>query len=232
MATEVGTSNLPDDIQRVIQTAWPFTLTSRERLAAMCQGIDYVTRYSVPGAIVECGLWKGGSLMAAVLMLQNLQVSDRDVLGFDTFAGMTEPTEVDIDFRGHRFLEDWSAAGEAEAGTGLGDVRALLDSTGYDPSRVHLIPGRVESTLPSEAPERIAMLRLDTDWYQSTAHELEHLYPRLAVGGVLLIDDYGHCLGARKAVDEYFSDHRILLQRIDYTGYAAVKQHELGERPT
>jgi hypothetical protein len=68
-------------------------------------------------------------------------------------------------------------------------------------------------------------LRLDTDWYESTKHELVHQYPKLSVGGVLIIDDYGHWQGARQAVDEYFNDNRlpILLNRIDYTGRIAIK---------
>ena len=91
---------------------------------------------------------------------------------------------------------------------------------------VHFVPGPVEQTLPDHAPDPIAILRLDTDWYASTRHELEHLFPRVAPGGVLIVDDYGHWEGARRAVDEYFarSDDRILLQRIDYTGRIGVKQ--------
>jgi hypothetical protein len=74
-------------------------------------------------------------------------------------------------------------------------------------------------------PEQIAVLRLDTDFYESTRHELRHLYPRLVHGGVLIIDDYGHWAGARKAVDEYIAEEgiRLLLNRIDYTGRIAIK---------
>ena len=226
LADEIGTSNLPDDVQTIIARAWPYTMTSRERLAAMCSAVDYVTQHSVPGAIVECGLWKGGSLLATILRLQHLGVDDRQIYGFDTFCGMTEPTEEDVDFRGHSYSAGWGGEGQVEAGTTLEEVRALLAGTNYDASRVHLVKGPVEETVPAEAPDRLAVLRLDTDWYESTRHELEHLYPRLSVGGVLLIDDYGHCLGARKAVDDYFVGHRIMLQRIDYTGYCAVKQAE------
>ena len=71
-------------------------------------------------------------------------------------------------------------------------------------------------------PERIALLRIDTDWYESTRHELVHLYPRLSPGGVLIIDDYGHWQGARKAVDEYFQAG-LFLNHIDYTGRLAIK---------
>ena len=79
-------------------------------------------------------------------------------------------------------------------------------------------------TLPASAPSQIALLRLDTDWYESTRHELEHLYPRLATGGVLIVDDYGHWEGARKATDEHLAAHpALLLSRSDYTGRMAVK---------
>ena len=105
------------------------------------------------------------------------------------------------------------------------EVRERLVGTGYPPERLHLVPGMVEQTLPGEAPEKIALLRLDTDWYASTRHELEQLYPRLESGGVLIIDDYGHYEGARRAVDEYFerSGEPVLLSRIDFSGRLVVK---------
>jgi hypothetical protein len=108
---------------------------------------------------------------------------------------------------------------------GIEDVRQAMARTAYGPGQVHFVKGKVEDTIPGNAPSRIAILRLDTDWYESTRHELTHLYPRLAPGGVLIIDDYGHWAGARQAVDEYLRDNRagILLNRVDYTGRIAVK---------
>jgi O-methyltransferase len=103
------------------------------------------------------------------------------------------------------------------------DVQAAIRSTGYPQGRINYVRGRVEDTVPSCAPAEIALLRLDTDWYEPTRHELEHLYPRLATRGVLIIDDYGHYAGARQAVDEYFADSPILLARVDYTCRIAVK---------
>jgi hypothetical protein len=104
-------------------------------------------------------------------------------------------------------------------------VRDTLVATGYAPERLHFVRGPVEETLPRHMPEGpLALLRLDTDWYESTRHELAHLYPRLVSGGILIIDDYGHFEGARRAVDEYFAQGEpILLTRIDYTGRLAVK---------
>jgi O-methyltransferase len=100
-----------------------------------------------------------------------------------------------------------------------------MASTGYDKQKVHFHQGKVELTIPAAAPDQIALLRLDTDWYESTRHELEHLYPRLSPGGILIIDDYGHWSGARKATDEYIEKYApsLFLARIDYTGRIAVK---------
>jgi len=105
------------------------------------------------------------------------------------------------------------------------EVQANLRSTGYDEEKLIFVKGMVEDTIPGLAPESIALLRLDTDWHASTRHELIHLYPRLQPGGVMMIDDYGHWQGARKAVDEYLSglDVPLLLQRVDYTVRSAIK---------
>ena len=101
---------------------------------------------------------------------------------------------------------------------------ANMASTKYPNSRVHYCRGMVEQTLPKHATDQIAILRRDADWYESTRDELEHLYPRLSPGGVLIIDDYGYWARARKAVDEYFAASPILLSRIDQTGRIAVKR--------
>ena len=227
LSDEIGTVDLSDDVLDVIRHVWPYTMTSKERLAAMITSVDYVVRNNVPGAIVECGLWKGGSLLCAILRLQALEKADRDIVGFDTFLWMTEPTDLDVDWQGNSWREGWKATESAAPGTSRREVHELLAGTGYPEARLKLVAGRVEDTLPSEAPAEIAILRLDTDWFESTRHELVHLYPRLAVGGILIIDDYGHFRGCQKAVDEYFVDHRIYLHRVDYTGRVAVKQMEM-----
>ncbi len=109
--------------------------------------------------------------------------------------------------------------------SGIEAVRSALLTSDYPEDRLHFVQGPVEETLPDAAPPELALLRLDTDWYESTLHELEHLYPRLAPGGILIIDDYGHWEGCRRAVEEYFARNppMPLLQRIDYTGRLAVK---------
>jgi hypothetical protein len=209
-----------DTIERVT----PFTLTTSERLAALCTATEYVVRGGIPGSFVECGVWRGGSMMAVALTLHRLGVKDRDLYLFDTFSGMTRPTEEDVDWTGVAYLDHWPFPADGFDSVPLAEVEAALASTGYDPARIHFIPGRVEETVPHQAPSQIALLRLDTDWYESTRHELVHLYPRLVLGGVVIIDDYGHLEGARKATDEYFAGKRILLDRIDYSARVGVKQ--------
>jgi hypothetical protein len=207
----------------------PFTMTSRERVMALCQSIAYLEAQRIGGAVVECGVWKGGSMMAAAFALRALGSTERPLYLFDTFDGMTPPGPADRDLDG-RHAADWLGDGSpmgdmVRARCGLDMVRQAMRRTRYPRERIAFVPGPVAETLPAQAPERIALLRLDTDWYESTAHELEHLWPRLADGGVLIVDDYGHWQGARRAVDEFRARHRLSeqLHAIDYTGRLIVK---------
>lgn len=218
----------PDDVA-VCQAVAPYTMTSRERVVALCRAVEYVRRNDIPGAIVECGVWKGGSMMAAALTLIRSGGPFRPLYLFDTFSGMPPPGALDVTAEGRAAAELLAAADRATSlvwgVAGLLEVRTNLTRTRYDPALLNFVPGRVEDTLPAAAPERIAVLRLDTDWYESTYHELVTLFPRLVPGGVLIVDDYGHWQGARAAVDRYLQEHRVplLLNRIDYTGRIGVK---------
>jgi hypothetical protein len=218
--------------RHIIDRVRPFTMTSDERLQALIDAVRYCVRREIPGAFAECGVWRGGSVLAMLLTLLEEGRVDRDVYLFDTFEGMTAPTEHDVSALDPPALETWQQA-DGKPWSEFFDssifneeqVRATLIDSGYPSDRLHFVRGPVEDTLPANAPEQLALLRLDTDWYESTKHELEHLYPRLATGGVLIIDDYGHWDGARCAVDEYFERlaKPLLLNRIDYTGRIAVK---------
>lgn len=212
----------------LIRDVRPFTMTSVERIYALRKAVEYILAQKIPGDIVECGVWKGGSMMAvARTLLQNKAV--RTLHLFDTFEGMPDPGDIDKDFRGQSAavqlqMEDKQTS-QVWAYSPIDEVRRNLLSTGYDKSQIVFTKGKVEDTIPAQAPQQIALLRLDTDWYESTYHELVHLYPRLSVGGVLIVDDYGHWQGARRAVDQYFAEAhpRMLLNRIDYTGRIGVK---------
>ena len=214
------------DLIELCEAVRPYTLTSPERIAALRDAVRYVVRAEVPGAIVECGVWRGGSMLVVLRTLLELGVDDRDLHLFDTFTHMPFPGPEDVDLFGTPAADAYEAASAAEAFRylPLEEVRAVLEATGYPPERLHFVPGLIEDTIPAAAPEHIALCRLDTDWYRSTAHEMAHLYPRVSPRGVLLIDDYGNFMGARKAVDEYFAAHGppVLLQRIDFTGRLVI----------
>jgi O-methyltransferase len=213
-----------------IRRVQPYTMTSPERLHALIQAIRYVQAASIDGAIVECGVWRGGSMMAAALTLAESGDFSRELYLFDTFDGMTEPTAQDVAIDGQTassLLESHAktATDSVWCYANVDQVKKGMASTGYRPEAIRYVAGKVEDTIPHMAPSSISVLRLDTDWYESTLHSLQHLFPLLAKGGVLIIDDYGHWQGARKAVDEYFAQtgKSILLNRIDYTGRMAVK---------
>lgn len=220
--------DLDDRTRTIIEHVKPYTLTSPERLNATCDAVRYVTRGDIPGAIVECGVWAGGSMMAAALTLHEMGDLSRDLYLFDTFEGMTVPTKEDVDSSGalaaHQLTTASRVADSIWCYASLDQVKQNFARVAYPHARLHFVKGPVEATLPSSAPEVIAVLRLDTDWYESTRHELKHLVPRMSPGAVLLIDDYGHWQGARKAVDEWIEgfDRPVLLSRVDYTGRMAV----------
>lgn len=205
-------------------------MTSEERIYALYKAVEYLSAAPIPGDIVECGVWRGGSMMCAALTLLESGDTRRRLYLYDTFAGMVPPGRGDIDFKGRAAADQLSAERRTEdsdiwAYSPLEVVQGNMASTGYPEDQISYVCGPVEQTIPATLPETIALLRLDTDFYSSTRHELEYLFPRLAKGGVLIVDDYGHWLGARRAVDEYFgaSDIKILLNRIDYTGRIGVR---------
>lgn len=222
-----------DFSERVIEiceTVGPYTMTSPERVNATIGAVCYVEENDIGGAFVECGVWKGGSVMAMALTLQGLERQDREFYLYDTYAGMSEPSEADesgdrTDLY-QKFNKTIVSEGVSEwCLSMLDEVKQNVFSTGYPETKNHFIKGKVEDTIPANLPGEIAILRLDTDWYESTKHELIHLFPLLKQHGVLIIDDYGHWQGARKAVDEYFAENEIqmFLSRIDYTCRLGIK---------
>lgn len=211
----------------------PFTMTSLERVLASIQAASYVALNNIPGDVVECGVWRGGSSMAIARTLMEHNDTSRIIYCYDTFEGMTDPGGGDVDAwnRSADGLLEHAKRAEPKSDSlvwayaSIDDVRRNLGTVGYPMKNVVFVRGPVENTIPETLPRQISILRLDTDWYESTKHELEHLYPRLVSSGVLIVDDYGHWSGARKAVDEYFVKIGlpVFLHRIDYTGRMFVK---------
>ncbi len=194
--------------QEIIRRVKPRTMTSHEKIFGLILATRYVQAHKVPGEIVECGVWRGGSMQTVALTLLETGSTDRHLHLFDTFEGMPPPTDKDRRIRGKSAAELMELRGRDSklwAVATLDDVRAGMDEVGYPRDRIHYHRGLVEETVPRDAPERIAILRLDTDWYESTRHELEHLYERLSPGGVLIIDDYGGWEGSRQATEEFLA---------------------------
>jgi hypothetical protein len=223
-------SDLTEDDRSVLVRVAPYTMTSIERQVSLIQAVRHLVRHRVEGCIVECGVWRGGSTMAAALTLMQEGDTSRDLFLFDTFEGMPAPTDVDATADGTlaetHLDRDPEKRGWVWAVAGLEEVRENLKSTRYPQEHIKYVQGAVESTIPSCAPPGpIALLRLDTDWYESTRHELIHLFPRLHRGGILIVDDYGHWKGAKRAVDEYFASlgRPYYLHRVDYTARLVVR---------
>jgi O-methyltransferase len=217
-----------DDAARAtIKSVRRRTMTSDEKLFALIVAVRHVVDRGIEGEIVECGVWRGGSMQAIARTLLERGVRDRELHLFDTFEGMPPPSEEDRRFDGapaDQLLAEKPRSAWVWAVASLEDVQEGMAETGYPADRIHYHRGLVEETIPGAAPERIALLRLDTDWYASTRHELDHLYDRVPSGGVILFDDFGYWEGARKAVEEFVDERglRLLLAPMG-SGRIAVK---------
>lgn len=218
--------DVPDFDEETYRLVKPFTMTSRARVLELAASVRYLVRHNITGDFVECGVWRGGSVMTMLRTLADCRALDRQVHLFDTFEGMVRPGEQD----GAKEREIYDDQAKADGSTnwcrsGIEEVKHNVAGCGYPLDHLTFVKGKVEETIPASAPAKIALLRLDTDWYESTKHELEQLYPRLVSGGVLIIDDYGTWQGAYKAVNEYFSKlgQRFYLHKIDEAGRLVIK---------
>lgn len=214
------------------------SMTSPERLFTTVMACKHAIERNIEGDFVECGVWRGGNAMLAAAIFKMHECSKRVCL-FDTFQGMTEPSDEDTAVR------DGSSARETYVRqkkdthnewcyASLEDVRNNFARADLLGENIVFVKGDVLRTLDDvqSLPQKISVLRLDTDWYESTRKELEVLYPRLSIGGVLIIDDYGHWAGSKKATDEYFAvnDRRPFLQYTDDAGRVGVKFDQASSR--
>ena len=189
-----------------------YSLTSLEKLYALHNACTYVTGAGVRGDFAESGVWRGGSMMLCAHELLRAKDTGRTLYLYDTYEGMPEPIDKDV------FLDGKTRLPQGSLAIGIEEVKKNLLSTGYPAERLVFIKGKVEETLPRSSPQGdLALLRLDTDFHDSTYHALVHLYPRLVVGGVLIMDDFGSMIGAREAAQTYFRENRInlMLTRVE-----------------
>jgi O-methyltransferase len=197
-----------------------YTRTGRQRQWTLLKALEYVDANAIEGDIVECGVWRGGNM----LMLKDAAAKlKRKFWLYDTFEGMPPATDHDVDIYGSTG-EQKREADPKWCYASLEEVQSNFSKFGLMDSDLIFRQGFVESTLREDPlPEKIAVLRLDTDFYESTKMELEVLYPKLVVGGVLIIDDYGQWKGSKLATDEYFAGKAPFFVPVDHTARYAVK---------
>jgi len=228
---KVGTKDMSSEFLVSYAEVRRFSMTSVERLYSLWEAVDYLIDNEVVGDIVECGVWRGGSMMLAAKRLANRAKTSKAIWLYDTYTGLPRPdTDVDVDILGNRAIDGWEPRTTGDGQTYWGyatedDVRSNMSSTGYPDERFRFIRGLVEDTIPGQTPEKISLLRIDTDWYASYCHILEYLYDRVSEGGVIIFDDYGQFLGARKAVDEFRSKRKIhsYMHRVDFSCRMMIK---------
>jgi hypothetical protein len=199
-----------------------FTFLDDVGIAANIAAIRHVVSRGVDGDVIEVGVWRGGSVLSMILTLIECGDLSRRVRLYDTFDGMTPSSDVDIDFRGEKASDLISRDPFWMCRASLDDVKNTVLDSGYPNNLIDFHVGDIRRT--GFSPEKISILRLDTDWYDSTKHELSLFYERVSSGGVVIIDDYGHWMGCRKAVDEFISIHpEVELVEIDYARRYFIK---------
>jgi hypothetical protein len=207
------------------------TMTSRERLFATLMSCKYVCESGIEGDFVECGVWRGGNSIIAAGVFDMYRDQNRKVYLYDTFSGFDGIACGKEDYVLHTGLKDDLSSKKflrlygKNADINQSCVKQNFEKAGLLSENIVFVKGNVMETLDHDIPNKIAVLRLDTDWYESTQKEMRILYPRISANGIFMSDDYGHCAGHKQAIDEYFSKNRNrpFMQYIDYAGRLAIK---------
>lgn len=206
-------------MKKIIEICKKYSMISEERFKNNINSVKKIQKKNILGDIVEIGVWKGGSLLSMILEYEKYQENNRTFHLYDTFSGMTDPTVHDKDLWNNQaelLLKYDGTKDVIKAAAGLEEVKANISNyTKYEKIQYH--QGDI---LKNEYyPDKIAILRLDTDWYESTKFELDNFYDKVSVGGIIIVDDYGHWQGCKQAVDEFLAKHpKIKIKKTDYTG--------------
>jgi hypothetical protein len=211
-------------IKQAMMLIWDHTMISYDRLATLWLQVHYLDRHDIPGDFVECGTWKGGAVgMMALAHRASRPQPVRRLHLFDSFEGLPEPRadldgDLAVKYMGGR--ASGSLVGTRLLACSVEVPEKLIEQRlHYPKTLVQYHIGWFQDTLPRDAASigKIALLRLDGDWYESTRVCLEYLYTKVVKNGVIVIDDYGYWEGCRRAVDEFLSsqDDPIMLHHID-----------------
>lgn len=213
-----NTTNFNKDI---IKKFSKYTMTSNVKIFSLIKVFEYVNKFKIAGDFAECGVYTGGNIMILKKLIEKNKL-DVKIYAYDTFEGMTAPTSYDVKIDGtiakKKFKKNWASCSLDKLKQNFKEVKLSIKN-------IRFIKGKVEDTLKikKNLPKKLSILRLDTDFYESTKSELQKLYPLLVKGGVLIIDDYGSWLGSKKATDEYFSNKKIFMHYIDHSARMIIK---------
>ena len=207
-----------DPEQRLDGRDWParaHTMIGLKRLDNLQRCIEYVLANNVPGDLIETGVWRGGATIFMRACLAAHGVSDRVVWVADSFEGLPSPDP-------EKFPHD---AGDKHSTydylrVSLDEVKSNFQRYGLLDGQVRFLKGWFRDTLPNAPVRSLAILRLDGDMYESTIEALDALYPRVSVGGYVIVDDYGAVRGCKQAIDDFRREHALQepIQQIDWTG--------------
>lgn len=223
----VELSKKDDDLIHLVKN---YSMTPKIRIYNLLQALRHLKIKKIEGDYVECGVWKGGNILLFKKFLENEDTINRNIYAFDTFEGMTVPDKNDFEISTNNtaiklLQKDKNKETNVWGICSLDQVKRNISKHTKDLKNINFVKGAVEKTLNENKniPEKISLLRLDTDWYQSTRKELEVLYEKVSSGGIIIIDDYGHWGGSRKAVDEFFSDKYVWMHYVDYACRLIIK---------
>jgi O-methyltransferase len=217
---------------KIINHCKKYSMTGELRMSVLINLVKLINKKKIKGDFVECGVWRGGNIILFEKLIEYLSIKDKMIYGYDTFEGMTTPSKFDIyqNNKSAKFLMSkekkiHNLEHTIHAICSLDQVKKNIKESAKI-NNIKLIKGDVAKTLKNNknVPKKISILRLDTDFYESTKIELEILYPRIQNGGVLIIDDYGEWKGSKKAVDEYFKNKMPFFHIVDQSCRYLIKE--------
>ena len=211
----------------MLQVKPSYTMVTNKNLIVLYNLVQRANSLDLPGDIVECGVWNGGS--AAVMGLSNIEGThkyrNRTIWLFDSFQGLPPPTEQDGEEERANYFEGW---GKGD----VGKTKQVFARLGVPLDHVRIIPGWFDATLRTAPVDSIAILHIDADWYESVKLVLDLFYDKVVPGGFIILNDYGTWQGCNQALADYFTEHGIsdvMITQVDPAGGAYFQKVSVNE---